>query len=230
MEMIPKKYWKEYSKEDCGTLHMERWNGGGKGLKYLDGTCKAVTTGGGYAQRYPYIFTSHYGRNTRMEGPFYRFYGIGYVQVSEWNSFYRDVEELPKGTIYCYSEQEFEEKEKTMPAEKLIEDFIYKVNDESSKIKVRCDGDINNFSSIQEIELIAIGVGLPIVKVTRDKESKTKDEFVFLVDITHDRQEFKYKNIIKTRSDFNKSLESAINALEGFDGLEEYAEDLASFK
>ena len=93
-----------------------------------------------------------------------------------------------------------------------------------------CDGDINNFSSIQEIELIAIGVGLPIVKVTRDKESKTKDEFIFLVDITHDRQEFKYKNIIKTRADFNKSLESAINALEGFDGLEEYAEDLASFK
>lgn len=106
--LIPRKDWTIFDKADFAHLHMERWNGGGKGLRLIikdnEYEFKASTTGAGYNQKYPYMFfADDSGRGTQRTGAFYGFnvpkYGRTYIQVDEWNRYYGEVKELPEDMV-----------------------------------------------------------------------------------------------------------------------------------
>ena len=242
-KLINKKYWKQFTKEDIGILHMQRWNGGGTGLRVDRSTYRStyfisIKNISNVNQKYPWIFYKvSSGKQTSKKGPFYKIRDW-YVQVSDWNAFYPDIDELYMNDIAHISPTEantFENTEETeiKTAEKAITDFIYKIDD-SKTLKID-----NSYNSIKEffesdfkyndkLTIYTVDTKTPII-ILEKIQNNNKNMFKFVVDITNKHNDvFTIKTTFTTQDKFNSLLQSTINALKEYNEFYNYAEDLES--
>lgn len=117
---------------------------------------------------------------------------------------------------------------------KIIEDFIYKV-DESNKLEVQTEyNSIDEFfeSSFQNdvkldtLVIYTVDTKIPIIKLEKSKIAE-KTNYRFIVDITLENGDiFMIKSSITTQEQLNQKLEQTIDALRNYPEFIKYIDDL----
>lgn len=217
--MIHRDNWTVYSTNDIGPLmYVDRYNGGAFAFYYnkKDNTL-IVRNRPVYS---PYAYIPHDGgRKDKQTGNFYKFYvdnNVYYCSVNDAINYL--PEELPSE---CVDSTGFIETE----ASEIVKDFIYKIDTNSHSVKLLTDGNLDDIDSINELTIFDTDSDLDIFTLHREYVD-SKKIFVFLVDLTFGREEFRYKSDIETKDDFNKALMSTVSALYRYPTFRRIAEDL----
>ena len=119
---------------------------------------------------------------------------------------------------------------------KVIQDFIYSVND-SNKLTTQTEYDsINEFfdTSIAEnikldtLIICSVDTKEPLIKLQKVKVDN-KTEFKFIVDITNeDSDDFIFRSTIKSQEQLNQLIQRTVEALKQYPEFNKYADDLES--
>lgn len=112
----------------------------------------------------------------------------------------------------------------SLESSKVVEDFIYKVDD-SKKLKVYSDYSIEEFFTSNyddSIEIIAIDTNETLITIEKNGGS-----YSFIVDLTtEDGDNFSISTTIKSPGHLNKLIKSTVDSLRLYDEFEQYADDL----
>ena len=119
---------------------------------------------------------------------------------------------------------------------KVIQDFIYSVND-SNKLTTQTEYDsINEFFDTSIAENIKLDTLIicfvdtkePLIKLQKVKVDN-KTEFKFIVDITNeDSDDFIFRSTIKSQEQLNQLIQRTVEALKQYPEFNKYADDLES--
>ena len=120
---------------------------------------------------------------------------------------------------------------------KVIQDFIYSVND-SNKLTTQTEYDsINEFfdTSIAEnikldtLIICSVDTKEPLIKLQKVKVDN-KTEFKFIVDITNeDSDDFIFRSTIKSQEQLNQLIQRTVEALKQYPEFSKYANDLEEY-
>lgn len=108
--------------------------------------------------------------------------------------------------------------------DKVVKDFIYRINDSS---KVQTDiKDEKDFFISDSINIIGIDTKVKLITIERI-EKDGNDKYKFIVDITNDNDEsFCIKTFIETKEQLNQQIEQTIEALRQYPQFSKYVDDL----
>ena len=96
--------------------------------------------------------------------------------------------------------------------DKVIKDFIYRIND-SSKIRTDINDENDFFNYGGSINIIGIDTKVKLITIEKI-EKDGNDKYKFIVDITNDNGEsFCIKTFIETKEHLNQQIEQTIEAL-----------------
>ncbi len=217
--MIHRDNWTVYSTDDIGPLmYVNRFNGGAEAF-YYDKKAKEliVKRRGVYT---PHAYIPHDGgRKDKQTGQFYRFHCPDrdyYCSVYDAKEYL--PEELPEEFVDSTGFIDTE-------ADEIVKDFIYKIDTNSHTVKLLADGNLDDIDSINKLTIFDTDSHLDIFTLHREYVD-SKKIFVFLVDLTFGREEFRYKSDIETKDDFDKALMSTVSALYRYPTFRQIAEDL----
>ena len=120
---------------------------------------------------------------------------------------------------------------------KVVQDFIYKVDD-SNKLTTQTEYDsvdeffsepIANDIKLDTLIICAVDTKEPLIKLQKVK-AEDKTEFKFIVEITNeDGDDFVFRSIIKSQDQLNQLVQKTIDALRLYSKFNKYADDLENY-
>lgn len=122
-------------------------------------------------------------------------------------------------------------------SKKIVQDFIYKVDD-SNKLTTQTEYDsideffsepITNDIKLDTLIICAIDTKEPLIKLQKVK-TEDKTEFKFIVDIINeDGDNFMFKSVIKSQDQLNRLIQQTVEALKNYSKFSKYADDLEDY-
>lgn len=224
--LINRKNWIVFDSVDIGPLmYKGRYNGSVDAF-YFDKKTNKLLVKNRSIYNTPYAYVLHDNTKKHMHyGKFYKFRCDNKDYYCHVNDAIKYLpEELPVQYVVCNLDA-IDNKE---DADVVIQNFIYKLDTNSSTIKCVSDGNLNNFDSITTLYLVDVLTNTRLITIERIN-TNDKKTFIFLVDLNIDREEFRYKRDIVTVEDFKKALNSTIAALNEYPTFVSIAEDLKSY-
>lgn len=222
--LVNRSKWVIYSTDDIGPLmYVNRFNGGAEAF-YYDKKAKEliVKRRGVYT---PHAYIPHDGgRKDKQTGQFYRFHCPDrdyYCSVYDAKEYL--PEELPEEFVDCDGFEDASDE-----ADICIQSFIYEVDTNNSEIKLIVDGTLEDFDNINKLILHDRRSDTDIITLRREVVDE-KRTYVFIVDLTFGREEFRYKKDILSANDFRKALSSTISALYEYPTFRDIADDLENY-
>ena len=116
---------------------------------------------------------------------------------------------------------------------KIVQDFIYKVDD-SNKLTTQTEyNSIDEFFSepakndikLDTLIICAIDTKEPLIKLQK-VETEDKVEIYFIVDLTNENNDFRICSIVKSQEQLNQLVQQAIEALKQYPKFSKYTDDL----
>ena len=121
--------------------------------------------------------------------------------------------------------------------EKVVQDFIYKVDD-SNKLTTQTEYDsvdeffttsVTNDVKLDTLVICAVDTKEPLIKLQKVK-TEDKTEFKFIVEITNeDGDDFIFRSIIKSQEHLNQLIQRTVEALKQYPEFNNYADDLEEY-
>ena len=121
--------------------------------------------------------------------------------------------------------------------DKVVKDFIYKVDD-SNKLTAQTEYDsIDEFFStpakndikLDTLIICAVDTKEPLIKLQK-VEADIRTEFKFIVEITNkDGDDFIFRSIIKSQDQLNQLIQQTVDALKQYPKFNKYADDLEEY-
>ena len=126
---------------------------------------------------------------------------------------------------------------KNNETKKVVQDFIYKVND-SNRLTTRTEYDsadeffsepVKNDIKLDTLVICAVDTKEPLIKLQK-VETENKTKFKFIVDIINeDGDNFMFKSIIKSHEQLNQLIQQTAEALKQYSEFSKYADDLEEY-
>lgn len=120
---------------------------------------------------------------------------------------------------------------------KVVQDFIYSVND-SNKLTTQTECDsideffsepVKNDIKLDTLIICSVDTKEPLIKLQK-VEVKDKTEFKFIVDIINeDDDSFTFKSIIKSQDQLNQLIQQTVEALKQYPKFNKYVDDLEEY-
>ena len=120
---------------------------------------------------------------------------------------------------------------------KVVQDFIYSVND-SNKLITQTEFDsideffsepVKNDIKLDTLIICSVDTKEPLIKLQK-VEVKDKTEFKFIVDIINeDDDSFTFKSVIKSQDQLNQLIQQTVEALKQYSKFSKYADDLEEY-
>lgn len=130
-----------------------------------------------------------------------------------------------------------ENSSKNNETKKVIQDFIYKVDD-SNKLTTQTEYDsideffnepVKNDIKLDTLIICAVDTKEPLIKLQK-VETDNKTEFKFIVDmINEDGDNFTFKSVIKSQDQLNQLIQQTVEALKQYPKFNKYADDLEEY-
>ncbi len=128
-------------------------------------------------------------------------------------------------------------KPKNNETKKVVQDFIYKVDD-SSKLTTQTEYNsvdeffsesVKNDIKLDTLVICTVDTKEPLIKLQK-VEVEDKTEFKFIVDITNeDNDDFRFRSIIKSQKQLDQLVLQTIEALKQYPKFRKYADDLEEY-
>lgn len=137
-----------------------------------------------------------------------------------------------------YTTEEFsDDSSNSNETKKVVQDFIYKVDD-SSKLTTQTEYDsideffsepITNDIKLDTLIICAVDTKEPLIKLQK-VEAEDKTEFKFIVEITNeDGDNFVFRSIIKSQEHLNQLIQRTVEALKQYPEFTKYTDDLEEY-
>lgn len=122
-------------------------------------------------------------------------------------------------------------------SKKIVQDFIYKVDD-SNKLTIQTEYDsideffnepAKNNIKLDTLIICTVDIKEPLIKLQKVKAAYGT-EFKFIVDIINeDGDSFTFKSIIKSQDQLNQLIQRTVEALKQYPEFNKYADDLENY-